>query len=78
MSRPGPTGIGAGKPEHPFAVTVEAPVAVRFCFIFARPYAKISQNPGGEGRSVVILADLFQNAIVPDGYGIKYHAYHTM
>ncbi|RSH92911.1 hypothetical protein EHS25_008357 [Saitozyma podzolica] len=40
-----PPGIGPGKPVHPFAVTVEEPVA---------------------------------NAIVPDGYGIKYHAYHTM
>ncbi|KAI9635282.1 uncharacterized protein MKK02DRAFT_43964 [Dioszegia hungarica] len=42
---PNPPGVGAGKPAHPFAVTVEEPVA---------------------------------NAIVPDGYGIKYHAYHTM
>ncbi|KAL0252653.1 hypothetical protein I308_102045 [Cryptococcus tetragattii IND107] len=40
-----PVGVGAGKPDHPFAVTVEDPVP---------------------------------NAIVPDGYGIKYHAYHTM
>ncbi|WVN85433.1 uncharacterized protein L203_100579 [Cryptococcus depauperatus CBS 7841] len=40
-----PPGVGAGKPEHPFAVTVEDPIP---------------------------------NAIVPDGYGIKYHAYHTI
>ncbi|EAL22221.1 hypothetical protein CNBC3590 [Cryptococcus deneoformans B-3501A] len=40
-----PPGVGAGKPDHPFAVTVEDPVP---------------------------------NAIVPDGYGIKYHAYHTI
>ncbi|WVQ85611.1 hypothetical protein IAT38_007777 [Cryptococcus sp. DSM 104549] len=40
-----PPGVGAGKPDHPFAVTVEDPIP---------------------------------NAIVPDGYGIKYHAYHTM
>ncbi|KAL7419405.1 hypothetical protein Q5752_006243 [Cryptotrichosporon argae] len=40
-----PPGIGMGKMAHPFAVTVEEPVA---------------------------------NAIVPDGYGIKYHAYHTI
>ncbi|GFZ43508.1 hypothetical protein JCM24511_01228 [Saitozyma sp. JCM 24511] len=42
---PMPPGIGPGKPVHPFAVTVEEPVA---------------------------------NAIVPDCYGIKYHAYHTI
>ncbi|KAK8865928.1 hypothetical protein IAR55_001077 [Kwoniella newhampshirensis] len=42
---PIPPGIGAGKPDHPFAVTVEDPIP---------------------------------NAIVPDGYGIKYHAYHTI
>ncbi|KAK4686812.1 hypothetical protein P7C73_g3307, partial [Tremellales sp. Uapishka_1] len=42
---PPPPGIGAGKPAHPFAVTVEEPVP---------------------------------NSIVPDGYGIKYHAYHTI
>ncbi|ORX35957.1 hypothetical protein BD324DRAFT_514141 [Kockovaella imperatae] len=40
-----PAGIGYGKPLHPFAVTIEEPIA---------------------------------NAIVPDGYGIKYHAYHTI
>ncbi|KIR67756.1 hypothetical protein I314_02173 [Cryptococcus bacillisporus CA1873] len=40
-----PPGVGAGKPDNPFAVTVEDPVP---------------------------------NAIVPDGYGIKYHAYHTI
>jgi len=30
MSKPtgGPAGIGTGKPVHPFAVTVEEPVAV--------------------------------------------------
>lgn len=40
-----PPGVGAGKPDHPFAVK---------------------------------CSGVFQNAIVPDGYGIKYHAYHTM
>ncbi|ORY32302.1 hypothetical protein BCR39DRAFT_568999 [Naematelia encephala] len=40
-----PSGIGPGRPVHPFAVTVEEPIP---------------------------------NAIVPDGYGIKYHAYHTI
>ncbi|WWD17884.1 hypothetical protein CI109_102328 [Kwoniella shandongensis] len=42
---PPPPGVGTGKPDHPFAVTVEDPVP---------------------------------NAIIPDGYGIKYHAYHTI
>ncbi|WWC58725.1 uncharacterized protein I303_101269 [Kwoniella dejecticola CBS 10117] len=42
---PLPPGVGAGKPDHPFAVTVEDPIP---------------------------------NAIIPDGYGIKYHAYHTI
>ncbi|OCF55455.1 hypothetical protein L486_06938 [Kwoniella mangroviensis CBS 10435] len=42
---PLPPGVGAGKPDHPFGVTVEDPIP---------------------------------NAIVPDGYGIKFHAYHTI
>ncbi len=28
--KPLPAGVGAGRPVHPFAVTVEEPVAVRF------------------------------------------------
>lgn len=64
---PMPAGIGAGKPVHPFAVTVEEPVAV-----------STIDTPTDHTPRAMVRADLMQNAIVPDGYGIKYHAYHTI
>ena len=63
-------GIGAGKPVHPFAVTVEEPVAVSRM----RKSERSSRLPDVVRK----ICCLLQNAIVPDGYGIKYHAYHTI
>jgi hypothetical protein len=57
-----PDGLGVGKSAHPFAVTVEAKVPVNPDIIPSLPHGKLTK----------------QNAIVPDGYGIKYHAYHTI